>query len=318
LRESLLPSNWSLVVVGVLMVSVAGSLGACDDEPGTSGSETPRASREPSPVREVVPDAVLRCADRVEGAPGLPTLERQEDLVVGRVVFDGLRGEARRARKRPREVADRYASGEGAVKILAGVRARARTTVAVAPSSRAFVGFVYGRSRDPRDPRDSLDESERVVEFQACPMNERRFDGRGRVGRRTWFAGGLLIARAHCLYLLASVRREPARRYKLAFGVPVKRCRDDHPNSGIGRVFLLRQPGRREEDLDSTGGMKVSILDKIMGRGKKAAGDIAGDSDLQQQGRREERKGEEKEKLAEAQERADEKAQDVADLERRT
>jgi uncharacterized protein YjbJ (UPF0337 family) len=62
----------------------------------------------------------------------------------------------------------------------------------------------------------------------------------------------------------------------------------------------------------------VSILDKIMGRGKKAAGDIAGDSDLQQQGRREERKGEEKEKLAEAQERADEKAQDVADLERRT
>jgi uncharacterized protein YjbJ (UPF0337 family) len=62
----------------------------------------------------------------------------------------------------------------------------------------------------------------------------------------------------------------------------------------------------------------VSILDKITGRTKKAAGDLTGDTDLKSQGRREERKGEEKEKLARAQERADEKAQDVADLERRT
>jgi uncharacterized protein YjbJ (UPF0337 family) len=66
------------------------------------------------------------------------------------------------------------------------------------------------------------------------------------------------------------------------------------------------------------GADRVSILDKIMGRGKKAAGDLTGDASLRQQGRREERKGEEKEKLAKAQERADEKAQDVADLERRT
>ena len=43
-----------------------------------------------------------------------------------------------------------------------------------------------------------------------------------------------------------------------------------------------------------------------------------GDGSLRAQGRREERKGEEKEKLAEAQDRAEEKAQDVADLERRT
>jgi uncharacterized protein YjbJ (UPF0337 family) len=62
----------------------------------------------------------------------------------------------------------------------------------------------------------------------------------------------------------------------------------------------------------------MSILDKITGRAKKAAGDLADDPSLRSQGRREERKGEEKEKLAEAQEKADEKAQDVADLERRT
>ena len=62
----------------------------------------------------------------------------------------------------------------------------------------------------------------------------------------------------------------------------------------------------------------MSIIDKITGRTKKAAGDVTGDSSLRSEGRREERKGEEKEKLANAQDRADEKAQDVADLERRT
>jgi uncharacterized protein YjbJ (UPF0337 family) len=62
----------------------------------------------------------------------------------------------------------------------------------------------------------------------------------------------------------------------------------------------------------------MSILDKITGRAKKAAGDVSGDGSLRQEGRREERKGEEKEKLANAQDQVEEKAQDVADLERRT
>ena len=62
----------------------------------------------------------------------------------------------------------------------------------------------------------------------------------------------------------------------------------------------------------------MSILDKIMGRTKKAAGDLADDPGLRSQGRREERKGEEKEKLAEAQDTVQQKAADVADLERRT
>jgi uncharacterized protein YjbJ (UPF0337 family) len=62
----------------------------------------------------------------------------------------------------------------------------------------------------------------------------------------------------------------------------------------------------------------MSILDKISGRFKKAAGDLADDSSLRQEGRREERKGEAKEELSEAHERADAKAEEVADLERRT
>ena len=65
-------------------------------------------------------------------------------------------------------------------------------------------------------------------------------------------------------------------------------------------------------------GTPMSIIDKITGRTKKAAGDVAGDSSLRAEGRREERKGEEKDKLADAQDQVEEKAADVADLERRT
>ena len=62
----------------------------------------------------------------------------------------------------------------------------------------------------------------------------------------------------------------------------------------------------------------MGILDKITGRTKKAAGDLVDDPALRREGRTEERKGEEKEKLAEAQDRVEDKAEDVADLERRT
>jgi uncharacterized protein YjbJ (UPF0337 family) len=62
----------------------------------------------------------------------------------------------------------------------------------------------------------------------------------------------------------------------------------------------------------------MGLMDKITGRAKKAAGDVTGDSSTRQEGRREERKGEEKDKLADAQDRVEQKSADVADLERRT
>jgi len=62
----------------------------------------------------------------------------------------------------------------------------------------------------------------------------------------------------------------------------------------------------------------MGLLDKITGRFKKTAGDIADDPSLRREGRQEERKGEAKEELASAQDRADQKAEDVANLERRT
>jgi len=62
----------------------------------------------------------------------------------------------------------------------------------------------------------------------------------------------------------------------------------------------------------------MGIIDKLTGRAKKAAGDIANDPGLRRQGRQEERKGEAKDELSTAQERADAKADEVADLERKT
>ncbi len=62
----------------------------------------------------------------------------------------------------------------------------------------------------------------------------------------------------------------------------------------------------------------MSIIDKITGRAKKAAGDVAGDSSLRREGAREERKGEAKDKLNDAQDRVEEKAAEVADLDRKT
>jgi uncharacterized protein YjbJ (UPF0337 family) len=62
----------------------------------------------------------------------------------------------------------------------------------------------------------------------------------------------------------------------------------------------------------------MSFTDKITGRIKKAAGDLADDASLRRKGRDEERKGEAKDELERTRERSDRKAEEVADLERRT
>jgi uncharacterized protein YjbJ (UPF0337 family) len=62
----------------------------------------------------------------------------------------------------------------------------------------------------------------------------------------------------------------------------------------------------------------MGITDKITGRIKKAAGDIADDATLRREGRNEERKGEAKEEMARHEERAEEKAEEIARLERRS
>jgi uncharacterized protein YjbJ (UPF0337 family) len=62
----------------------------------------------------------------------------------------------------------------------------------------------------------------------------------------------------------------------------------------------------------------MGITDKLTGRAKKAAGDLTDDASLRREGRNEERKGEAKEELSRAHEKADAKAEEVANLERKT
>lgn len=62
----------------------------------------------------------------------------------------------------------------------------------------------------------------------------------------------------------------------------------------------------------------MSITDKITGRVKKAVGDLTDDPSTRREGAKEERKGEAKDELNRAHDRADAKAEEVADLERKT
>jgi uncharacterized protein YjbJ (UPF0337 family) len=69
----------------------------------------------------------------------------------------------------------------------------------------------------------------------------------------------------------------------------------------------------------------MGLTDKVTGKVKQAAGDLTGDDSLHREGRQEERKGDAKDELAReenrvdaAEARADRKADEVADLERKT
>ncbi len=62
----------------------------------------------------------------------------------------------------------------------------------------------------------------------------------------------------------------------------------------------------------------MGLMDKVLGRVKKTAGEMTDDEKVRREGARQERKGEAKEELERDQQRADRKAEEVADLERRT
>ncbi len=62
----------------------------------------------------------------------------------------------------------------------------------------------------------------------------------------------------------------------------------------------------------------MGLMDKITGRVKKTAGEMTGDDKVRREGAVQERKGEAKDELTQQQEDANRKAEEVADLERRT
>jgi uncharacterized protein YjbJ (UPF0337 family) len=61
-----------------------------------------------------------------------------------------------------------------------------------------------------------------------------------------------------------------------------------------------------------------SLIDKLTGRAKKAAGDLAVDPSLRREGAKEERKSEKKEEPNRAESRVEDKAQEVGELEKET
>ena len=62
----------------------------------------------------------------------------------------------------------------------------------------------------------------------------------------------------------------------------------------------------------------MGITDKVTGRIKQAAGDLTDDASMRKEGKDEQRKGEAREELAETQEKADAKANEVSNLESKT
>ena len=62
----------------------------------------------------------------------------------------------------------------------------------------------------------------------------------------------------------------------------------------------------------------MAIGDKVKGRIKQAAGDLVDDAELRRAGRNQEREAKARDELARLEEKADLKAEEVADLERRT
>jgi hypothetical protein len=196
------------IVLMAVAVLAAAAVGACEDEPSAAPP----------------PGVMVPCGKRVEGPPGLPELKRRRDVITSGIVFYGLREEARRTRRRPEGVARRYRNGIGVVKVLVGVWSGMRTRVTLEGESRWHAGLMYGPSPEPRLPRNTLDLTDRAVEFRACPTDEPRFSRGGVVGPLTQFSGGLLVARAHCLRLRVAVAGQGVRRVSLGYGVPPERC----------------------------------------------------------------------------------------------
>ena len=62
----------------------------------------------------------------------------------------------------------------------------------------------------------------------------------------------------------------------------------------------------------------MGLTDKVSGKIKQAVGDVTDDPSTRREGLQEERKGEAKDELAHAENKADRKADEVADLERKT
>ena len=81
-------------------------------------------------------------------------------------------------------------------------------------------------------------------------------------------------------------------------------------------MFAPVSAGKQAKESDER--EEMSIIDKATGKVKQAVADLTDDEKLHKEGRREQRKGEAKQERQRAHERADRKAAEVENLERKT
>ena len=101
------------------------------------------------------------------------------------------------------------------------VRAGHTVTLSVAPEDRQHAAFIFawrrGRQIGPYRAYRVTTGTARV-RFIACPADEPKFSGPGRVGPWTWYPGAMVVAGARCLTLEVRERGRPTFRYYLGFG----------------------------------------------------------------------------------------------------
>lgn len=131
------------------------------------------------------------------------------------------------------------------------VRAGRTVTLSIAPEDREHASFVFEWARGRQvGPYSGFRVSAGTprVRFKACPADEPKFSGPGRVGPWTWFPGAMVVAGARCLTLEVRERNRPTFRYYLGFGrrecrrlarPPMQRPRSSGSTRDVALVTVL-------------------------------------------------------------------------------
>src|SRR3954454_22477165 len=84
-------------------------------------------------------------------------------------------------------------------------------------------------------------------------------------------------------------------------------------NPRVRRLWRFLWTQREPDSRQRAKGWTMGLLDKIMGRGKKAAGDMMGDASMRREGAAQEREGAAEDRAAQHEEMAQEQREQAAD-----
>jgi hypothetical protein len=166
-------------------------------------------------------DAVRNCASRVEG--GHLRTSGRRDLLAGPIVFYGLRSAGADALRDPAHAFQTKKGEYPPLKVITEVAANSVVTVSIPPGDRRQAALLYRFRGGYRALGYRISDGQRVVRFESCPQNRRRFSSRGVVGPRTQYNGGFVFSEPQCVRLDVFVDGR-SRRYTVAYGVRASRC----------------------------------------------------------------------------------------------